>query len=49
MARLIGILLAAALVVLVLKWALTTAAVLPIPFGVRWFYDRTSVGSRPRS
>jgi hypothetical protein len=49
MARIIGILLAVGLVVLVVKWVLITAAVLAVPFGAWWMYDRVSAGRRLRS
>jgi hypothetical protein len=42
MARLIGILLVVGLVALVIKWALITAAILVVPFGIWWIHDQRS-------
>jgi uncharacterized membrane protein YqjE len=39
-AQLIGVLLVIGLVVLIAKWALITAAILVVPFGIWWFWDR---------
>lgn len=41
LAKLIGFMLVLGLVVLVLKWALITAAILIVPFGIWWIWDRT--------
>jgi hypothetical protein len=32
------------LALLVIKWALITAAILAVPFGVWWIYDHTMAG-----
>lgn len=46
MARLIGYLLLAGLAILMFKWALITAAILVVPFGVWWLYDRATTTGR---
>ncbi|NMO90688.1 hypothetical protein [Actinomycetospora sp. TBRC 11914] len=38
---LIGVLLLVGLAILVIKWALITAAILAVPFGVWWLVDRS--------
>ncbi|HVL84324.1 MAG TPA: hypothetical protein VM367_08600 [Pseudonocardia sp.] len=45
-AELIGILLVIGLVLLILKWALITAAILAVPFGMWWLYDRHTARRR---
>jgi Tfp pilus assembly protein PilX len=44
--RLIGAALLLGLVLLVVKWALTTAAILAVPFGVWWLIDRRRTQAR---
>ena len=39
LAGLIGIVLVVGLVILIIKWALITAAILAVPFGAWWIYD----------
>lgn len=46
MARLIGYLLLAGLAILMIKWALITAAILVVPFGIWWLYDRATARAR---
>lgn len=36
----IGIVLLIGLAILIIKWALITAAILAVPFGIWWFYDQ---------
>jgi hypothetical protein len=38
---LVGVLLLVGLAILVIKWALITAAILAVPFGVWWLVDRS--------
>lgn len=45
-ARILGILLAVGLVLLIIKWALITAAILAVPFGAWWVHDRWSARRR---
>jgi Flp pilus assembly protein TadB len=46
---LIGIVLLVGLVVLIIKWALITAAILVVPFGVWWLLDRHRAAERGRA
>lgn len=36
----IGVVLLIGLAILIIKWALITAAILAVPFGIWWVYDR---------
>lgn len=38
--KLLGILLIVGLVLLILKWMLITVAILAVPFGIWWVWDR---------
>ncbi|GAA1306752.1 hypothetical protein [Pseudonocardia xinjiangensis] len=49
LARVIGIVLVLGLVLLIIKWALITAAILAVPFGAWWLYDRTATQKRQRA
>jgi hypothetical protein len=42
-AGLIGIVLLVGLAILIIKWALITAAILAVPFGVWWVYDHLAM------
>jgi ABC-type nickel/cobalt efflux system permease component RcnA len=48
-AGVVGIVLAVGLVLLILKWALLTAAILVVPFGTWWIYDRVSTSRREQA
>ena len=45
----IGGVLVIGLVVLIIKWAVITAAILAVPFGVWWVYDRHAQARRRRA
>lgn len=48
-AKALGALLLVGLALLILKWALITAAILVVPFGAWWIHDRISTRRRNAS
>jgi Flp pilus assembly protein TadB len=47
--KVIGVMLLVGLALMILKWALITAAILIVPFGIWWIWDRTNARRRRRA
>jgi ABC-type nickel/cobalt efflux system permease component RcnA len=49
LAKVVGVLLLVGFALLILKWALITAAILIVPFGIWWVWDRIHTQRRRRA